>query len=506
MLETFRRGQRWWTAAVVVFVGGVFAVFIGLGGPLQSGSGADVVRVGDYRVGLDEYERVRRQQIAYFERVLGDQFDPRKLGDDVIDAATVRLVVERAILAQEAERMGLTVAKSEIERGLLAQPGLRGPDGRFDKDAFDGWVYREFGSERNFREQQRRALLAQKLLRVLSTQAVVSEGEAREAVVRRLERVKLLAAVLDTAGTQEDFARDEEAIAGFLATREDEARTLYEERSEEFNTPEQTRARHILLRIPADATPEAEAEIEQQAALLIERLEGGEDFGLLAGTVSDDPGSKANGGDLGYFARGTMVPAFEEVAFSLEPGTLSGPVRTEYGIHIIRVEDRKAAQVSDFESVREDLAFEILAGAAGRDAAWEQARALSDAVRAGEGLEDAARAAGLTLERTDWLERRADGFIPGVGASQEMMAMAFVTAPGTSSDRVFEVGDKLALLQVAEREAPDEARVAEELEIERQRLRQAKLNALSDTWVQERRSALRQAGQLDINVETGRSS
>jgi peptidyl-prolyl cis-trans isomerase D len=506
MLEAFRRGKRWWTAAVVVFVGGVFAVFIGLGGPLQSGSGGALVVVGNVRVGADEYERVRRQQIDYFERVLGEQFDPRKLGEDMIDGATIRLLVERAILAQEAEAMGLVVAKQEIERGLLAQPGLRGPDGRFDKEAFDNWIYREFGNERSFSEQQRRALLAQKLLRVLSTQAAVSEGEARDAVEIRLEQVKLVAVVLDTAGSPESFERDEGAIAGFLTTREEEARTLYEKRSEDFNTPEQTRARHILLRMPADASDEARAEFEQQAQELIERIQAGEDFATLAQERSDDPGSKANGGDLGYFARGTMVAEFEEAAFTLEPGTLSGPVHTDYGIHIIRVEDRKPAQSRSFEEVREDLAFEILGEAAGRDAAWEQARGLSEAVRGGEPLEDAARAADLTLERTDWIQRRPDGFVPGIGTAQELLAVAFVLEPGTSSARIFEVGDKLALVHVAEREGLDEETIALEIEIEQTRLQQQKLNTLSDTWVKERQNALTQSGQLQVNIELGNNS
>ena len=505
MLETFRKGQRWWTAAVVVFVGGVFAVFIGLGGPLQSGSGEYLVVVGDVRVGVDEYERARRQQLAYYERVLGDQFDAQRLGDNVIDSATIRLLIERAILAQEAEGMGLTVSKKEIERGLLTQPGLRGPDGRFDKEAFDNWIYQSFGSERSFRELQRRALLAQKMLRVLSTQASVSEGEAREAVERRLEQVKIVAALLDTAGTPEDFARDDEAIASLLATREEEVRTIYAERSDVYNTPEQTRARHILLRAQPGASEEQTAELEQKAAALIERLQAGEDFAALAEEASEDPGSKANGGDLGYFARGTMVPEFEEAAFTLEPGTLSGPVGTDYGIHIIRVEDRKPAESRSFEEVREEIAFEILSETAGRDQAWAQARALSEAVGGGQPLEDAARAADLTLERTDWVLRRPDGFIAGIGAAQELMAVAFVLEPGTSSDRIFEVGGKLALLHVSEHQSPDAETIAQEIEFERDRLRQQKLNLISDTWVKERQEQLRQSGELEVNIELGQS-
>lgn len=506
MLEVLRRGQRWWTAAVVVFVGGVFAVFIGLGGPLRSGRGQSLIVVGDVRVGPGEFERARQQQIRYYERMLGDQFDPKRVGDQVIDGGATRMLVERAILAQEAERLGLTVAKQEVEREVLANPGFRDPHGRFDKEQFEGWVSYEFGSERNFREQQRRADLATKLLRVLHNQALVSEGEAREAVIQRLESVKLVLLVLDTSRIPEGFERDDEAVKAFEATREEELRELYDQRADEFNTPEETRARHILLRIEPGASEEEVAAVETHAQDLVKRLRAGEDFATLAKVESEDPGSKANGGDLGYFARGTMVPAFDEVAFSLEPGKISDPVRTDYGFHIIEVEDRKPAETHSFEDVEDELAFEMLGHAAGRDAAWAKARALSEQVRGGKTLEDAAREAGLTLERTDALSRRPDGFIPGLGAAQEVMAAAFVIEPGTSSDRIFEVGDKLAMVQVAEHTRPDPETIAKEVEAERVSLRQQKLNLLVETWVNQRREQLVEDGELVVNVDLSRSS
>jgi hypothetical protein len=127
-------------------------------------------------------------------------------------------------------------------------------------------------------------------------------------------------------------------------------------------------------------------------------------------------------------------------------------------------------------------------------------------VKAGQSLEDAAREAELTLERTDWVQRRPDGFIEGIGASQELMATAFVLEAGTSSDRIFEMGDKLALVHVAERQAADEAAIAEEIELEKGRLRQQKINQLSDTWIRSRRDRLVESGQLQINVDLGRPS
>jgi len=500
MLDVIRRGQRWVTALFVVGVGGVFIFFIGLGGPLRGRSGDAVIVAGTQRIGLGEFERTREQYTEQYRQALGEQFDARALSD-TLDAATGQVLLQRAILALEAERLGLTVAKQEVEREILSNAIFRDASGGFDKQAFDGWVAYQFGSERLFREQQRRASLASKLMRVIRSQARVSPGEAREAVERRLEKVRIAFVALDTTPPADEFERDEAAIAAFLATREAEARALYETRADRYQVPEQARARHVLLRVPDDASEEEVAAVERRAQEVLERLRAGEAFAAVAEEVSEDPGSRANGGDLGYFRRGQMVPAFEEAAFSLEPGTLSEPVRTPYGFHIIRVEDRKPAEHHTFEEVREELAFELLRREAGRREVQASAEALAEAVRAGSSLEDAARGANLTLERTGLLTRRPDGFVPGLGAAQELMAVAFTLEPGQSSDRIFEVGDKLALLQVLEREAPSPEEVEVQVAAERQRLESQKLNLLTETWIDQRREQLAEQGQLAINLD-----
>ncbi|MDJ0847827.1 MAG: peptidylprolyl isomerase [Myxococcota bacterium] len=507
MLEFVRRGQRWLTALVVAFVGGVFAVFIGLGGgPLRGGAAGAVVTVGPYQLGIYEFERVRTQREGEIRDALGDAFDARKMRE-TIDAAATRVLIERAILALEAERLGLTVTKGELEREILSLPGLRNPEtGRFDKEAFDNWVAYEFGSERTFREQQRRATLAGKLLRVIQTQADVSEGEAREAVVRRLEGAALAYVALDPAAIPEGFERDEAAIEAFLAENEAAARDLYEERSDQYDVPERTRARHILLRLEKGASEEEVAAVESRAREVVDRLQAGEDFAAVAEEVSEDPGSKAAGGDLGYFQRGQMVPPFEEVAFGLEPGARSDLVRTDYGIHIIQVEDRKPAELVTFEDVRADLAYELLGQQEGSRVARELAERLSAAVAGGTSLETAARAEGLTLERTGVLRRRPDGFLPGLGPAQEVQAVAFSLEAGESSDRIFELPDKLVLVQVLERSEPTAEEVEAQIDSERERLRNAKLGSYLQTWIAQRREQLLESGQLVVNMEAlGRS-
>ncbi len=497
MLDMIRKGQRWLTAVFVVGIGGVFAVFIGVGSPLQP-AGDSVVNVGPYRIGIQEFLRTRQSTEQRFQDAFGASFDASKLSD-TIDANTASVLVERAILALEAEEIGLTVAKQEVEREIGSYAGLRDASGQFSRETYDDWVHYQYGSERIFREQQRRAALATKMLRVLHSQAYVSEREARDAVLARLEQVKLAFPVLDGSG--EEVERDEATLAAYLASNEAEVVALYEERRDDFDVPEQALARHILVRVPPGASAEEVLELESLAREHRQRLADGEDFAVVAAEVSSDAGSAANGGSLGWFRRGQMVPEFDEAAFTLELGVLSEPVKTTYGFHVIEVQERKAAEQRTLQAVQGDLAFELLEKRTRRERARALADRLAGEVRAGTTLETAAREAGLTLERTGWLKRRPDGFIPALGAAPEVLAVAFTLEPGKSSDRVFEVGDRLALIQVLDRRLPTAEEIEPEVEAQRQLLQQQKRNALVNTWIGQRRAALVDSGELALNLD-----
>ena len=497
MLDVIRRGQRWITAIFVVGIGLVFAVFIG-GGPGRPNQGNTVIVVADQRISVDEFYRMRDRQEQLYSDAFGDNFDANKLRD-TIDSATANLLVERSILALEAERLGLTVAKEEVERSLLANPSFRDASGNFDREAFDFWIERNFGSERIFRTEQRRGELANKLIRVLNTLSVVSDAEARLAVTQRLEQVKLAFPVLSPASSAADLERDDEAVAEYAASHADEIQQLYDERIDQYDVPEQANARHILLSIPQTA---ADAEIEARRAEILEiraRIEAGEDFAVVAQEMSEDPGSGANGGDLGWFRRGQMVSAFDEVAFSLETGTLSEPVKSEFGFHLIRVEARRPAQTQSLADVQDDLAFELQSRELGLATVRELAERLAEAVRGGKSVEVAAREADLTLERTNWVKRRPDGFVPGLGAAPDLLATAFTLKPGESSDRIFEVGEQLALVQVLERESGTSDDIEQQVSDERDQLRRQKLEALLAAWIQERRRELVENDELVVD-------
>ncbi len=503
MLRILRSGQRWLTAILVAGIGTVFVVFLGLQGPSDFTSSQQIVKVGPLEFGIPEFERVRERREAAIQEELGDNYDARAMRE-TLDNLAARELVESSLLALAAGELGLHVTTREIEGLVLADPGFRDEQGRFDRKRFEEYTQYAYGSQKAFMADRRLALLSLKMLSLLQSQPEVSEGEARDVARRDLEEVQIAFVALDaSAGDPPEIAP--EAIAAAIAGRGDEIAKRYQEKGDEYNRPERVHARHILRTVAPDASPadvdRARGEIEAAA----KRIEGGEAFEQVAAELSQDPGSKLRGGDLGFFARGQMVKDFEEAAFALAPGRLSGAVKTDFGFHLIRVEERQEALARPLESVREEIATELLRGEALRARARERADQLAEAVRGGQSLEAAARERAINLGRSGWLARR-NGFVPGLGTSPELMATAFVLEPGKSSPRVFEVGDVFALVQLLERKQADPAAVDALVEKKREELLAAKREARIGAWIEARRAALVEAGELVLNMEPIRGS
>lgn len=158
--------------------------------------------------------------------------------------------------------------------------------------------------------------------------------------------------IMNAVLAQEFLQRE---IEGKVKITDDEIETYYKGHKEEFTSPESVKARHILLKVPEGADEKLWKEAESKAKDIKKKLENGEDFAELAKKFSDDPGSKNKGGDLGFFTKGRMVPEFESAAFSLKPGELSDPVKTDFGYHIIEVKEKKAASTKALPEVQAQI-------------------------------------------------------------------------------------------------------------------------------------------------------
>lgn len=149
-------------------------------------------------------------------------------------------------------------------------------------------------------------------------------------------------------------------VAGKISVSEQEINTYYEEHKKEFIKPEMVKARHILIKIDKTASEEEKKKAQEKAQDILMKIKAGEDFAKLATEFSDDTLSATKGGDLGFFTRSRMVPSFEDAAFALKPGEISDIVKTPFGYHIIKVDDRKDAEVEPYDAVKENIKQKLI--------------------------------------------------------------------------------------------------------------------------------------------------
>ena len=502
MLELLRRSHRYFIGAIVFLIGGVFVAYLGLGGPGNKG-GPDqsaIVQVGERRYFLGDLQRVREDQEQRLRDSLGAAFDPKVAGV-YLDQLSADQLIQRGVLASEAERIGLRASDEEVK--ALVQRAFQGSDGGHDGQAVRDFAMRRFGSESRFVQEVRDDILFSKLLELIDSGAAVSEAEARDSIRTRLEEVRLAFVALDLEHPPLGVQADEAAVEHVLKDENERVRRAYDEQSARFHVPEQVRARHILVQVGKDASEDevnvARAKIDAAFA----RIQKGEDFAAVAREVSEDPGSKEQGGDLGLFPRGQMMPAFEDVAFGLEPGKTSEVVRTDFGFHVIRTEEHQPAKDQTFDEVAHQLAEELANADRARALARETSDRLVAAVRGGESLEAAAGEAGVEVKTTEWLRRRRDGYLPGLGAAPEVVTAAFAAnSEKPSLDRVFEVGQKLVMVQVLEERTPSDAEIAREVAAERATLLEARKGQLRAEWLREARTRLAKQGHLLVDLST----
>lgn len=236
------------------------------------------------------------------------QFPPDQINQirPMLRQQTVAALINEQLLAQEAARQGITPTEEDIDKQIKE-------------------IIAQFPSEAAFESQ-------------LGMSGMTLET-LRENIKPGLSIQKLVEAQLP-----EDSKATDEEIKKF-----------YEENTAQFEQPEQVEASHILIQVSPGESEEVKAAKRGEIEALREKLAGGADFAETAQESSQDEGTKGRGGSLGFFGRGQMIPAFEEVAFSLESGALSEVVETQFGYHLIRVTGKREAGMVPLEEVSEQI-------------------------------------------------------------------------------------------------------------------------------------------------------
>ncbi len=290
------------------------------------------------------------------------------------------MLLERATL-RAAERLGLRVSEAEVVERLRRVPDLF-PDGKFvGREAYEDIVYARFQmTAAEFERRFRNGILQEKLRNLVTDSVAVYPEEVRKAFVESSEKLVVDYAMVETSALRAEIRPTDEALQTYFQTNqaryqvpekragrfiafneiliglgiaipEADVQRYYQTNQNDFRVEERVQASHILLR----ADPARTAEIKKKAEDLLTRLKGGADFAAVARENSEDPGSAAKGGDLGWIVRGQTVPEFETAAFSLAPGSLSGLVETSFGIHILKVAAHEQARLRPLEEGRAEI-------------------------------------------------------------------------------------------------------------------------------------------------------
>jgi peptidyl-prolyl cis-trans isomerase D len=508
-LAFMRRHKKWlavflWLsipALIVTFV----ALYIPTGDAATGTSDGVVAKVGGERVTANEFQRAYRRQRDQLQRMYPQgQLDAAMMERLGIREQTLQGLVEQKLVALEASRLGLRVDDETLAREMRTSPGLQ-ENGTFIGVAEIRRRLDQAGiSEEEFQESMRADLVAQRLQSVVTDGVAVSPSEVEREYRKRNERakveyVKVVAAAAPAAATDAEAAARyqakpdayklperrvvsyvliaSEALRSRVTVTEAELATYWNDHKDEFVSPEEACASHILVKVKAgDAPgghPDAEAKAIAQAA--IGQLKGGADFATVAKKVSEDEGSAAQGGDLGCFARRSMVQEFANAAFSLPIGQVSEPVKTSFGYHVIRVSSRQEQRERALSEVKEGIRAR-LSSERTQALAQSQVQSMSTALAGGRSLEAAAKELGLAVQKSAPLAR---GAAEPPLASPQLAARAFELKVGETAREPFFVGPgDQAFISLAEVQAPrvpalSEAQAQVKAEIARERAAEA---------------------------------
>jgi peptidyl-prolyl cis-trans isomerase D len=435
-------------AIVVVFV------FWGVAG-MRSDPSQVVARVNERVISANQF----RQAYDNLVRAYRDAY-PSGVPAELLRSQVLDQLVTGELLDQEAERIGLSVEEQELRESITVIPAFQ-VDGRFDKDAYVRTLQANNLKPSDFEESQRQQLLRTKVQELIQVGVHVTDAELRERYEYENERVKLRYLRVRSSQFLDQVAPTEEEISKYLADNqeafreperaritfidfpadhfaaqiqptEEEIQAYYESHQDSYRHPEQVRARHILFKVPANVTDDERHAIRARAAEVLESAKAGEDFAELAKQHSGDV-TAASGGDLGFFARGTMTPAFEEASFALEPGGVSDLVDTPFGIHIIKLEERREEGVDTLEESRGKIGEEVRKQR-GRHAALGKSEEAHDRIQNGEDPQSVAASLGLILQKPSPFAVNEP--VPGIGVQRPLYDAVLQTTAGELGDIV----------------------------------------------------------------------
>ncbi|MDX8402337.1 MAG: SurA N-terminal domain-containing protein [Mariprofundaceae bacterium] len=523
MLESMRNQAQSWIAKFIL--GGIALSFVLWGvGDYFLGSRLEPVAEVDGKPITDaEFAQAFRRQVDSYRAMLGAQFSKDMIEALHLKDETLQILINRRLMLAEAGKLGLRAPEALVLAEIRGNPAFQSAE-RFDPQRYRILIRNMgFRTPKDYETELRTAIVIDALQRAVGESAIVTPQELRDRFRRKNESRVIEAVLVDPNRLENRVALDRKSIEAWYEAHKvdyqsplklrakavvidpavigkdieidaEEIAAWYEAHQGEFATPEERRARHILFRIPENADERTKAEIREKAVSALARLRKGEDFARLAKALSDDVTAK-DGGDLGWFRQGVMVPAFDEAVFSMKKGEISDIVETPFGYHIIRLDDIRKAGVKPLEEVRDQIAERLRKERAAEEA-WKLSQDLDDALGREDGLEEAARAVDLPVTEIGPISER-QAMLDPIVADPAVRAKAFATTPDQPVEIVETEDGRFVAVEVVERIAPAPLPLAEVIERVRQDALQAKAREAAQSEAQAILAEADEGGDID---------
>lgn len=488
MLDLMRKKAGSWMIKFILGVIIIVFTFWGVGSWTAQKINR-VATVDGEPITVENYRFAYSQLMDQMRRQFGNNLSEDLLKMLNVDEQAMNQVIDQKLLLKEARRLNFDVTKQELVAAIAGYPGFQ-VDGAFNRRRYEAVLSNNRMSPEAFEATQEKSMLIDKVRRFVTQNAKVSDLEAREWYNWRNSEVNVDYALFTPAkypvtGPDDNQAQayfdehketyrtaplvkaeyiyfDPAVHAGEVSVTQEDILEYYDSHVSEFRVPKQVRARHVLIKVDQTAANDAVEKAREQAKKVAGLAQGGEDFAKLAKEYSQGP-SGATGGDLGFFKRTDMVAPFADKAFAMQAGEISDPVRTQFGWHVIKVEEIKEAQVKTPDQVNAQIS-KRLQDAATKNLAYEQADRVFESSYEDNSLSAGAAAEGLTMVTSGFFDRSGPqkDFVNGPVFAQA----AFGLPEGEISD-IVDAGQGFYLIKVIAKQAatiPELATVREQVD------------------------------------------
>lgn len=509
MLDFMRRNANSWVMiflfAIIIFV---FAINFGPWAGRLSDTMPYAATVNDNPISIAEFHASYMGQMARIKQ-FNPNYSDEQAQKDGLKQMVLDQLIARELLTQLGQaqklKIGATTLAGEIKERVF------GPDADFDKEEYSRRIQNYFQTTpAQFEELVAKEMIASQMADLLGTGVYVSESETKKSFFDRNSKI----AVEFIKVNPEHFkvkGASLPQIADFVAKNQEKIGTYYNENLANFHKEPEVKASHILIKVPHDATPEAKAKQKARIEAILARVKKGEDFSKVAKNESEDLGSKIDGGDLGFFSQGKMVPEFAKAAFALKPGEISEIVETPFGFHIIKVMDRTEEQKTTLAQATNEIAETLIKLEEQKKEAKALAEQALSQLKTGIALEKvqipglvnkkAHKEAKVQLEPVadeTIAFTKASGFIPGIGKAAGFSDQAFKLSDAQkTAGAVFESNGQFFAIRLKSREDADLSK----FETEKDQIRNSVLYARKRAFVQQYIALLKSNAKIKYNKD-----